>query len=122
MLRQLHFATGGRKRAGHAGQQFDTAANLPDGAQRNVRARRVGLGGIQQRRARRSRSSTRSSSAPPAAASCASTARAHRRRRGGAVGSLQERAAGADNRECAHSNGANAGTLERHEHHHQGAA
>ena len=44
--------------------------------------------------------------------------------RGGfcAVGGLQERATVADNRKCAHSNGANAGTLERHEHHHQGAA
>ena len=30
---------------------------------------------------------------------------------------LQGRAAGADNRECAHSNGTNTGTLERHEHH-----
>ena len=41
---------------------------------------------------------------------------------GASVGGLQERTAGADNRECAHSNGANTGTLERHEHHHQGAA
>ena len=36
----------------------------------------------------------------------------HRRAVDGAVGGLQERAAGADNRECAHSNGANAGTLQ----------
>ena len=51
-----------------------------------------------------------------------SMARSCAMRRRDAVGGLQGTGRRRRQSQCAHSNGANAGTLERHEHHHQGAA